>query len=183
MSASLCSKIETWFESLQLASQEQSKPLQTTFDQDWLSPCQYGEVDHKGNINWRPVLREDKVDFSAVEQALELELHPDIKLYYSHYWSNNIDAKTQRGQLQLLQAWNQDDFERLLQNIIGHILMKRKLKQKVTVFFAVTDEDDFILSMDNDTGQVMLEQVGLEAEEVLANNLGDFFERLTPVID
>lgn len=183
MSDSLRLRIESWFESLQQVHLSAGKPLQTIFEQDWLSPCQIGEPDESGYIRWQPVLREELVDFSDVERALEIELHPDIKLYFSHYWSNNIDAQTQRGHLQLLQAWNQEDFERLLQNIIGHVLMKRKLKQKITVFFAVTDEDDFILSVDNDSGKVMLEQVGLEAQEVLANSLSEFFEQLTPVVN
>ncbi len=50
------------------------------------------------------------------------------------------------------------DFERLQQNLIGHILMKQKLKQAITLFFAVTDEDDIILSVNNNTGEVWAEK-------------------------
>jgi SecY interacting protein Syd len=80
----------------------------------------------------------------------------------------------------LLQVWNEQDFERLLQNLIGHALMKRRLEQPMTLFFAVTDDEDYILSLENDTGRVMLERVGLEPQEMLADNLAQFLSSLEP---
>ncbi len=108
--------------------------------------------------------------------------HADIKTYYSSYWSEGLNASTARGGLQLLQAWNDDDFERLLQNMVGHVLMKRRLKQAETLFFAVTDDDDFIISLDNASGKVMLEQVGLEPKEVLAESLSEFLTQIEPKV-
>ncbi|MDU0356093.1 SecY-interacting protein Syd [Paraglaciecola aquimarina] len=82
--------------------------------------------------------------------------------------------------MQLLQAWNLQDFERLQQNLIGHILMKRRLRQPETLFFGVTDQEDFILTLDNSTGQVLLEQVGLQSNDILAPNLAQFIDLLEP---
>ena len=86
------------------------------------------------------------------------------------------------GNLQLLLPWNQDDMVRLQQNLVGHVLMKRRLDQPETLFFAVTDEEDFILSVDNQSGEVVLEQVGLLPQEVLAPDLASFLASLEPVV-
>jgi SecY interacting protein Syd len=82
----------------------------------------------------------------------------------------------------LLQPWNQGDFERLQQNLVGHILMKRRLKQPETFFIALTDEDDFILTVHNTSGEVMLEQVGLLPKEVVAPNLAEFLQSIQPSV-
>ncbi len=60
--------------------------------------------------------------------------------------------------------------------------MKRRLKQPETLFVALPDEDDFILRVDNSSGEVMLEQVGLLPKEVVAANLADFIHSLQPSV-
>ena len=109
-------------------------------------------------------------------------MHDSIKQYFTCYYAESVDAECEEGRLSLLFPWNQDDFARLQENIIGHILMKRKLKQPETVFFAVTDQEDFILSIENETGAVWVEQVGKAPHKKLSDNLTDFIQQLTPVI-
>lgn len=162
------------------AHQQQGLCLKTDWDEGWPSPCEVGEPDSQQQIRWQPVIRQQQADFSATEQALGMVFHADIKTFYCRYWSEGLNASAERGDLQLLQAWNEDDFERLLQNLIGHVLMKRRLKQPETLFFAVTDDDDFIISLDNISGRVMLEQVGLEPTEVLAESLSMFLTDIAP---
>jgi SecY interacting protein Syd len=60
--------------------------------------------------------------------------------------------------------------------------MKRRLKQPETLFIALTDEDDFILTVDNASGEVVLEQVGLLPKEVVAPNLEVFIQSLQPSV-
>jgi SecY interacting protein Syd len=154
--------------------------LQIEYDPSWPSSC-YSEQKTEGElVAWAPVLREVPGDFKGIETGLEMKIHPDVVSFYGRYWSDNLSAETKQGKLQLLQAWNEDDFQRLQQNLVGHILMKRRLKQPETLFFALTDEDDFILSIDNLSGAVLLEQIGLEAKETLAPNLSSFIEQLQP---
>ena len=93
---------------------------------------------------------------------------------------HDLPATTERGDLDILQAWNEDDFERLQKNLISHVLMKRRLKQAETLFFATTDQEDFIISVDVGSGNIMLEQVGKVATEVLAPDLASFMKTLKP---
>ena len=157
-------------------------------DEQWLSPCEEGPHDTNHNY-WQGVAvkneqlidtKEKSLSFANVESALKIDLHPDIKTYFTTIFSGDIEAKCEEGELSLLFAWNQEDFERLQENIIGHILMKQRLKQDETVFFAVTDEEDMIISVDNNNGEVWVEQVGCKPHKKISDSLVDFIEQLTP---
>ncbi|WP_426356961.1 SecY-interacting protein [Pseudocolwellia sp. HL-MZ19] len=149
-------------------------------DKDWISPCEVGKF-NDDKIHWQPVEIDEQLNFENVGQALGLSIHQDIQDYFSCVYSESIDAESEDGKLSLLLPWNKDDFERLQQNLIGHIMMKQKLKQSITLFFAVTDEDDMIISLDNESGEVWVEQVGCVPHKKLANNLVEFLESLTPI--
>ena len=58
--------------------------------------------------------------------------------------------------------------------------MKKRLKQEPTLFFALTDEDDFVLSVLNSTGEVVLEQVGRPPKKVISPSLPEFIATLRP---
>ena len=122
------------------------------------------------------------MSFNNVEQALELNIHPSISCYYTTIYSETIDAKCDQGNLQLLFAWSRADFDRLQQNLIGHILMKQKLDQPVTLFFALTEHEDIMLSVDNQSGEVWVERVGCLPHKKIANSLTEFIATLSPDI-
>lgn len=150
-------------------------------DKKWTSPCEQGKYDTEKNF-WKPVNITSQLSFTNIEQALNINIHSDIVDYYTYIYSESIDAETQDGKLSLLLPWNKNDFERLQQNMIGHIMMKQKLKQKITLFFAVTDEDDMIISLDNESGEIWVEQVGCIPHKKLADNLAQFLNDLTPIV-
>ena len=167
---------------------QNNSPLLVEFDDDWTSPClsiddknQSLQVENGQAVNWRPVLQNPVNTMDNIASALELEIPEELATFFTRYYSLDIPAKAQRGELSLIQAWNQHDFERLQGNLIAHVLMKRRLKQAETLFFAATDDDDFIISVDCASGQVMLEQIGLTPKEVLADTLSEFISELTPL--
>ncbi len=162
--------------------QAHQRPLLIEYDSQWISPCHDQSGQDGEEIIWVPKLRQETSDLASLSSALEMDIDPQFCQFISRYWSDNINAKNDRGSLTLLFPWNHDDFERLQQNLVGHVLMKRRLQQAETLFFAVTDEDDFILSIENSTGRVVLEQVGLEPCEVIADNLAVFLSSLTPIL-
>ena len=155
----------------------------TEFDAQWLSPCIQEKI-RDDVCSWQPMpiktlmaqgLVTAPLSFTNVEQALEFDLHPDIKTYFTTIFSGSIDTRCSAGNLSLLFAWNEDDYVRLQENIIGHIIMKQRLKQDETVFFAVTDEDDMIISLDNASGEVWAERVGCKPHKKVADSLLDLF--------
>ena len=161
--------------------QQQSQlTLQIEHDKQWLSPASEQEAVDGELVAWSPTRQQQNNNMQALQDGLGIEVNQQLQDYYCRYWSDNLNATTERGRLQLLQPWNQDDFVRLQQNLIAHVLMKRRLKQKDTLFFATTDDEDFIISVLNATGEVVLEQVGREPCEILAPNLAAFLDSLEP---
>jgi SecY interacting protein Syd len=141
-------------------------------------------VDQHGLIGWHPVTQRDAVDFSGLEHALDVKIHADIKAFYGSFWSGSLEATCQEGHVSLIQLWNQADFNRLVENLIGHALAKRKVKQPLTVFFANTEFDSpYFLSVDNDSGEVLLEEPGAKPKRKVDNCLADFLNRLVPSLE
>lgn len=157
-------------------------------DEEWPSPCEQKATENsslpRDAVFWQPsaIEKSEELSFDNVESALDFTLHNDIKTYFTLLYSESIDAHCDEGELSLLFAWNKNDFGRLQENLIGHILMKRRLKQKETIFFAVTDEEDMIISVDNASGEVWVERVGCKPHKQLSDSLAQFISQLTPVI-
>ena len=61
--------------------------------------------------------------------------------------------------------------------------MKQKLKQPISIFFAVTDDEDFILSINNESGEVWVERVGCIPHKKVADNLTSFIATLEPYVN
>ncbi len=150
------------------------------YDEDWRSPAELERfIDDRSC--WQPVRQDTPVDFSGLANALEQDIHPDIVEYYGSFWSGTIEAESAEGQVSLIQLWNNDDFDRLIQNLIGHALMKRRQKQPFTTFFANTEAtSQLFLSVDNQTGRVLLEEPGKPPIREVEGSLTDFLNRLTP---
>jgi SecY interacting protein Syd len=160
--------------------------LEDVFDEEWRSACTLGEpfFDTRGErrVAWRPVRRPDDTDdFQGLENALERAIHPDIKAYYGRYWSGGLEATAPDGHVSLLFLWNEDDARRLVENLIGHALAKRRARTPFTVFFACTEPgSDLFLSVDNDSGNVMLEVPGAKPKRKVAESLAAFLDTLDP---
>tara|TARA_B110000438_G_C15819936_1_gene653903 strand:- start:4629 stop:5207 length:579 start_codon:yes stop_codon:yes gene_type:complete len=149
--------------------------------EDWPSPCEQGIHEEEFSL-WHPIKIKETLTFNNVETALEVTIHHDIKQYFTTMYSDSLDASCAEGDLSLLFAWSAEDFARLQENIIGHILMKTKLKQKLTIFFATTDDDNHIISLDNDSGEIWVEKVGCEPHKKIADTLVEFISQLAPRI-
>jgi SecY interacting protein Syd len=152
-------------------------------DPQWPSPCLRGEPDAEGRVGWQPTRQSGGNDmFERLECALETPIHPDIKSYYQRFWSDPLAAHSPQGQLNLLFVWNEADYERLRANLIGHALGRIKLKQPLSLFFGCTYPEEYVLAIDNSTGQVVLEQPGKKFSDPVAASLAEFLERLKPSI-
>lgn len=150
------------------------------------SPCIEGEfLDDHGEgtetaVYWHPINREDSVSFDNVNTALDIKLHADINGLFCRYFSAPLLFESKWGAGELLQVWNETDFDYLQQNIIGHLMMKKKLKQAPTWFIGVLGDGDKMLTVDNSDGSVWIEIPGETPSEKLTDSLGAFIEVLTP---
>jgi SecY interacting protein Syd len=150
------------------------------FDEEWRSPCEISPPS-RGRVQWRPSPRKRANDFAGLERALAIEIHPDIKAYFGSFWSGDLEAEADDGHVSLLFLWNADDVDRLVENLIGHALQKRRRRQPFNVFFACTEKDsELILAVDNDTGEVILEAPDKPPLRTVADDLATFLSTLRP---
>ncbi len=164
---------------------ERYPALVREFDRDWRSPCECGEpyvaADGVEQIAWRPIARAFADDFAGLERAVELPIHPDVKAYYGAFWSGGLEATATEGHVSLILPWNPPDIDRLVENLIGHALAKQRVRAPFTVFFACTEpESDLFLSVDNATGEVVLEEPGAKPLRTVAPSLTAFLRGLDP---
>ena len=198
LSESVQSELERLISAINQAYPELADP----FDADWRSPCECGEPRSIRSANqaasetvtpaalevpWRPLLRTDpgRLDlFAPLERALEIAIHPDILTYYCSYYSGGLEADCTaagEGPVSLIQLWNDDDADRLIENLLGHSMAKARAKAPFSVFFACTEVDsEMFLSVENHTGHVLLERPGYKSERTVASSLGEFLATLTP---
>ena len=159
----------------------ESRLLSSTFDPDWRSDCELQQT--VGRTFWRPMTQLPRVNFSGLANAVEAPIHQDIENYYGSYWSGTLEAESQEGRVSLIQLWNPEDFERLIANLVGHALNKMRAKHPYTVFFANTDPDsELFLSIDNDSGVVLLEEPGKPPIREVESDISTFLTRLEPKI-
>ncbi len=162
--------------------------LEEAYDRQWRSVCEIGEPvageDGVERILWQPVKRHPDTigeDFSGLEDALDLQIHPDIKAYYGAFYGGGLEADAPAGHVSLIFLWNNEDLARLIENLIGHALAKKRAKSPFSVFFACTEpESDLFLSVDNGSGSIMLERPGDKPLRQVADSLTEFLDSLVP---
>lgn len=163
---------------------ERYPKLWNEFDCNWRSPCEIGEpleLEGVAAIEWRPKVRQNADDFSGLENAFETDIHPSIKDYYGSYWSGGLEGTCNEGHVSLMFLWNDEDRDRLIDNLIGHALAQKKSRSPLSVFFACTDTASaYYLSVNNSTGEVQLELPGRKPIRTVESSLSKFLNRLTP---
>lgn len=154
-------------------------------DPQWRSPCEVGEPhawpDGTQVVRWRPVARRYAEDFAGLEKALETTIHPDIKAYYGAFWSGGLEARASEGHVSLILLWNPADADRLVENLIGHAMAKQRARAPFSVFFACTEANsELFLTVENDSGRVLLERPGRKPLRTVAESLAAFLSELEP---
>jgi len=151
---------------------------QIEHDESWPSPAEVGTPNDDGFIQWQATRRETIGSLKDLAAALNLEFPEALNEYYGAFYAGSIIAKIDEHNIELLQTWSEDDFDLLQQNITGHVLMKQKLKQPPSVFIGLTDQEDLLVTVSVESGEVCLEYVGKKPHHVLAPNLEEFIKAL-----
>jgi SecY interacting protein Syd len=146
-------------------------------DEPWPSPCvRYTDED---TYFWQATRKESDDLFNDLEAALEIKFHPDATSFYTSFWANGLRVEHPDVDLSLIQTWNEEDEARLKENILGHCFAKMKARLPLTIFIGATDSNE-VVSIDNESGQIVLERPGRKAHKILAENLESFLLALSP---
>lgn len=143
------------------------------------SPCIVSTLEDR--VLWQPQPFTLPATLEAVERALDIQLQPEITAFYTSQFAGDMTASFEQRPITLLQVWSESDFTRLQENLIGHLVMKRRLKQSPTLFIATTESEQDVIAVCNLTGEVILEQPGSKNRQVLAADVQIFLNALQPL--
>ncbi len=91
---------------------------------------------------WQPQPFTLPATLEAVERALDIQLQEEITAFYTSQFAGDMAARFEQWEFfTLLQVWSEEDFLRLQENPIRHLVMKRRLKQTPTIFIAATESE------------------------------------------
>ncbi len=133
-------------------------------------------------VFWQPQPFSPASTLEAVERALDIVVQPPLQTYYTTQFAGDMPARFGERQLTLLQVWSPEDFQRVQENLIGHLVTQKRLKLSPTLFIATLDSDLDIISVCNLTGEVVLETLGTRNRTTLSASIANFLTYLEPVL-
>ncbi|PKH19984.1 SecY-interacting protein [Enterobacterales bacterium CwR94] len=143
------------------------------------SPCVVETLETE--VRWQPQPFTLAKNLDGIERALDLRVREEVVDFYTTQFAGDMQAEINGQRIELLQVWSEEDFTRIQENLIGHLLMKRRLKHSPSLFLATTASELDIVSICNLTGEVYLEQLGMKKRDLLADSLKSFLEKLQPL--
>ena len=72
--------------------------------------------------------------------------------------------------------------KRVQENLIGHLLVQKRLKLSPTLFIATLDSELEVISVCNMSGEVIKETLGTRKRTTLSPSLASFLNSLKPVL-
>ena len=144
------------------------------------SPCISATDDDA--VYWQPQPFTAEQNISAVERALDIVIQQPIHSYYTTQFAGDMAARFAGETMLLLQTWSPDDFRRVQENLIGHLVVQKRLKLSPTLFIATLESELEVISVCNLSGEVLKETLGTRKRTILSPSLASFLDQLEPVL-
>ncbi|EKB8121778.1 SecY-interacting protein, partial [Salmonella enterica] len=119
------------------------------------SPCIISST--RDAVYWQPQPFEGEENVNAVERAFDIMVQPALHAFYTTQFAGDMPAQFADEKLTLLQTWSQDDFRRVQENLIGHLVTQKRLKLPPTLFIATQENELEVISVCNLSGEVIKE--------------------------
>jgi hypothetical protein len=132
--------------------------------------------DEEEYVYWKPIKKDDLEDFSEIEKVLGLKIHDSIKEYFNSYWFINLKFfyVSRLVNLEPVEPGKRVlEFFRALKQYEEN--NGRELKYIQMGFIS---PDDLAIHVDNDTGQIFIEDYETEENELLADSLVELISNL-----
>ncbi|MFH2500505.1 SecY-interacting protein [Klebsiella indica] len=144
------------------------------------SPC-ISSTEGNG-VFWQPQPFSLAQNINAVERALEIVVQQALHSYYTTQFAGDMQACFADETMTLLQSWNPDDFQRMQENLIGHLVVQKRLKLSPTLFIATLESELEVISVCNISGEVIKETLGTRRRTTLSPSLVSFLNQLKPFL-
>jgi SecY interacting protein Syd len=148
------------------------------FDPEWPSPCVSGEPEEGAMVRWNAVPMEQPPSSNDVEEATGVRLHPDAVSFYGSWWAGEVEMRLDGQVVRLNTVWNEEELEEVWASVREHLESQEQAGlRRRTLPIAGTDSDLYF-ALDNETGEVVLEEPGHPPLRVVAPSLGAFLSGL-----
>ncbi|EHM48991.1 SecY-interacting protein [Yokenella regensburgei] len=144
------------------------------------SPCIISSTEDA--VYWQPQPFDLEQNLNAVERAMDIVVQQPLHSYYTTQYAGDMHARFAGESLTLLQTWSPDDFRRVQENLIGHLVTQKRLKLSPTLFIATLASELDVISVCNISGEVIKETLGTRNRTVLAPSLASFLNQLEPLL-
>ncbi|MTH45329.1 SecY-interacting protein [Intestinirhabdus alba] len=144
------------------------------------SPCVISTT--RDAVYWQPQPFAGVKNLGGVERALDIVIQPALHAFYTTQYAGDMQARFADETLTLLQTWSADDFRRVQENLIGHLVTQKRLKLSPTLFIATQEAELEVISLCNLSGEVVKETLGTPKRTVLAASLADFLSQINPCL-
>ncbi|MGY5958344.1 SecY-interacting protein [Kosakonia sp. BK9b] len=144
------------------------------------SPCIISSTADR--VFWQPQPFPPGRNVNPIEQAMDIVIQPAVHAFYTTQFAGDMTARFATESLTLLQTWSEEDFLRVQENLIGHLVTQKRLKLSPTLFIATLNSEWDVISLCNLSGEVIKETLGTRQRVVLAPTLADFLRQLEPVV-
>ncbi|MDR0806128.1 MAG: SecY-interacting protein [Enterobacteriaceae bacterium] len=145
------------------------------------SPCIIKTYEE--SVLWLPQPFSAEPSLVNVERGVNITIREDATHYFTTQYAGDMNARFGELDLSLIQVWSDEDFVRLQENLIGHLVTQRRLKLSPTLFIGTTASEMEMISLCNLSGEVVLEHFGTSKRETLAQSLDLFLQQLVPQVN
>jgi SecY interacting protein Syd len=105
-------------------------------------------------------------------------LHPDAGAFYGSWWSGEVELRYEGEATRPTTVWNEEELEEVWARLRDHLESQRQAGMPCrTVPIAGSDSDRYF-ALNNETGEVVLEEPGHPPLRVVAPSLVQFLASL-----
>lgn len=144
------------------------------------SPCIISTTEDA--VYWQPQPFTGEQNVNAVERAFDIVIQPTIHTFLYDSVCRGYARAVWRYQTDIAANLGEDDFRRVQENLIGHLVTQKRLKLPPTLFIATLEEELEVISVCNLSGEVCKETLGTRKRTHLASNLAEFLNQLKPLL-
>ncbi|MBC6972201.1 SecY-interacting protein Syd [Bacillus sp. Xin] len=134
-----------------------------------------GEPDTEGYIFWKPTEKDIFHDFSNIERELAIQFHHSIKEYYNSYWFLDLAGNYLEHNLELNSVIPGIELRDFYTSLQGYKKAHHNELKNIPIGIEC---NGLLIVVDNENGQVNIEDYERGSFEVISNSLAELISML-----
>lgn len=163
-------------ELLELWEKDYGTSPKVSWDEETDPMLYLSSPDEEEYVYWMPIEKTNLEDFLKIESVLGLKIHDSIKEYFNSYWFLNLQGFYDQRLVNLEPVEPGKHVLEFFQ-AMKHYEENRGGKLRYIQMGFISPED-IAITVDNDTGQIFIEDFETGEKEWLANSLVELIDNL-----